>query len=78
MCTNLGWVVKKWSKRHCLFFFGKNWTKSPETKRCARSKLMGVEEEKIEKKVIIEGVMSISNSEFFHLQRRMTGVELRP
>ena len=45
---NFGWAVKKWSKRHFLFF-GKNWTKSPETKKSARGKLVEVEEEKIEK-----------------------------
>ena len=49
---NRGWVVKRWPKRHFIsfyffFFFCKNWTKSPETKeRCARDKLIGVEEEK--------------------------------
>ena len=37
-----------------------------------RGKLVGVEEEKI------EGVTSISNSEFHHLQRRTSDVEFRP
>ena len=41
---NFGWAVKKWSIRHFLSFFGKN-----QTKRCAKGKLVGVEEEKFEK-----------------------------
>ena len=31
---NLGWAVQKWPKRHLQsFIFGKNWTKSAETKK---------------------------------------------
>ena len=31
--TKRRWAVKKWPKMHLLFFFGKTWTKTPETKK---------------------------------------------
>ena len=40
-----GWALQKWSKRHFLSFFGKNWTNHPRQNRCARGKLVGVEED---------------------------------
>ena len=50
MLKNFGWAVKKWSIRHFLSFFlariGQNHKRQ---KRCAGGKLVGVEEEKIEK-----------------------------
>ena len=42
-------AVKKWPKAFSIFFFGKNWTKSPETKRMRKGQVSGVEEENIEK-----------------------------
>ena len=38
-------LLKKWSKRQLLFFFGNDLTKRLRQRRCARGKLVGVEEE---------------------------------
>ena len=45
---NPGWTVKEQPQRYSLPFFGKNWTKSPETKKMRKGQV-GVDEEKIEK-----------------------------
>ena len=44
MCKKLGWSI-----RHFLIFFARIGQNHQKQKRCARDKLVGVEEEKIEK-----------------------------
>ena len=68
----------KWQKKAITIFFLTSLRKKRlRQKRCARGKLVGVEEEIFWKSYKFK-VWSISKSQFYHLQRRTSDVKSRP